>query len=70
MNVSLAAKRNASEDKLSNVRRLDGEPGAFDLDSFITFELLRGGEDSASIDDLGFYLKSVSLKDQLLNFNL
>ena len=40
------------------------------MSSFLKFELQRGDEDSADIEDLGFYVLSAGLENNLLKFEL
>ena len=40
------------------------------MSNFLTFELQRGDEDSADIEDLGFYVLSAGLENNLLKFEL
>ena len=49
-------------------RALSGED--FNLSSFLKFEIQRGSEDSASSEDLGFYVLSAGLENNLLKFEL
>ena len=40
------------------------------MSNFLTFEIQRGDEDSADIEDLGFYVLSAGLENNLLKFEL
>ena len=40
------------------------------MSSFLKFELQRGDEDSADIENLGFYVLSAGLENNLLKFEL
>ena len=40
------------------------------MSNFLTFEIQRGDEDSANIEDLGFYVLSAGLENNLLKFEL
>ena len=42
----------------------------FDLRNFLEFNILRGSEESASPEDLGFYVLSAGLENNLLKFEL
>ena len=42
----------------------------FDLSKFLQFNILRGSEESASLEDLGFYVLSAGLENNLLKFEL
>lgn len=46
------------------------EEKAFSMDSFIKFHIERGGEDSASIEDLAFVVGSAGIEGSLLLFKL
>ena len=40
------------------------------MSSFLSFEIKRGDEDSADVENLGFYVLSAGLEDSLLKFDI
>ena len=40
------------------------------MSNFLKFEIQRGDEDSADVEDLGFYVLSAGLENNLLKFEL
>merc|ERR1712151_632125 len=57
------------ESRESERRHLAGME-AFSMDQFLKFEVQRGSEDAAEVDDLGFKVKSAGLENTLLKFEL
>ena len=55
-----ARRRLASDEATAN----------FSMDSFIKFHIVRGGEDSAALEDLSFVVGSAGIEDSLLLFKL
>ena len=58
-----------SRGETSDIARRLSDQG-FQLSSFLKFELQRGDEDSADIENLGFYVLSAGLENNLLKFEL
>ena len=54
--------------KKRNLRGLSASSGGFELSNFMTFELYRGGEDSATNEELGYEVVSTGIKDNKLGF--
>ena len=53
-----------------NSRRYLDTTDTFSMDQFIKFEIQRGSEDAADIEDLGFQIKAAGLENNLLKFQL
>ena len=51
-------------------RRLSEDASSFSMDSFMTFKIVRGGEDSAPVEDLGFEVMSDGIDAGMLMFKL
>ena len=48
----------------------DSADNAFDLKSFMTFEVVRGAEDSATLEDLTFKVGSDGIENSLMKFKI
>ena len=52
------------------IRFLNEDNIDFDLTKFLNFELQRGSEDSAEMENLGFTIQSAGLEGDLLKFTI
>ena len=68
LDIGLSTKGILSNE-VYNQRFLDSDE-TFELSNYLTFEVRRGDEDSADIEDLSFNVKSIKVENDMLHFKL
>lgn len=67
---SVEAGRDDRDEGPRRQRRLADDSNRFSLDNFLTFAVVRGDEDSASIEDLSFSVRVGGITDGMLSFKM